>query len=178
MPNWLSLWLVPWPGYPQMTMSNGLLPIQSLPKSHLGPLMEKGLPGFKPLDRYCWLYFLHSTIYLDFNHNLNLSTRRNYSVISPVLLGPCTEFGAIWSAGEAPKSCRAILSPAEGWLHHLHLHQQLGHRFTGLSWLRPSPDFLFTKFSSPLQAADSPWVSVPVIFLSRSVSSHPGTIRM
>lgn len=44
---------------------------------------------------------------------LKLITKGNYSVISPVLSGPCSEFGATWSGRKAPKSCRVVLGPAE-----------------------------------------------------------------
>lgn len=57
--------------------------------------------------------FIASTI-------LKLITKRNPSVTSPVLSGPCSELGTIWLRRKTPKSCRVVLGPTER-LHHLQL---------------------------------------------------------
>lgn len=82
--------------------------------------------------------------------------RRDYSVISPVLSGPCRELGAIWSGRKAPMSCRVVWALPKGWG-----WQRLEYRCTGLSWLQALPGMLCFHVIS---ASDSRWVSVPSIF--------------
>lgn len=146
----------------------------NLPKSHLRPLMEEGSPGSQHLGHCCWLCFLHSIIPLYRIHNSKAYSTENYSVISPVLSGPCGELGAIWSGRKAPMSCRVVLGPTErlrlaavriqvywpflaaGTPRHALLSRDLS-----LSWLQTLAESLF-----------------PLYFLCRSLSAHPGTVRV
>lgn len=98
---------------------------------------------------------------------LKLITKRNPSVTSPVLSGPCSELGTIWPWIKDPNPAESSWVLLKGyiiysWQHHL--HQLLEYRCTGLSWLRHLQTSFPFMLSQPLLAADSPRVSVPFRF--------------
>lgn len=124
--------------------------------------------GFEHVERGCGCTFCTVTFLSIAVTILKLITKRNYSVISPVLSGPCSKFGATWSGRKAPKSCRVLLGPTE--------RQRLAGAVCICTscWKAGAPaspgcasspqtscPFMLSR---PLPAADSPRVSVPFIF--------------